>query len=98
PRYLYSFPTRRSSDLEILLPFFSFVLVVYLILSWRSASAVYRQAEKSIETQGNLKLAKIMAFAILAPVLLGLLINYLLQQRDIRSEEHTSELQSRENL
>src|SRR5690606_32470499 len=83
PRYLYSFPTRRSSDLEILLPFFSFVLVVYLILSWRSASAVYRQAEKSIETQGNLKLAKIMAFAILAPVLLGLLINYLLQQRDI---------------
>tara|TARA_Y100001963_G_scaffold152833_2_gene238404 strand:- start:93 stop:1973 length:1881 start_codon:yes stop_codon:yes gene_type:complete len=68
---------------EILLPFFSFVLVVYLILSWRSASAVYRQAEKSIETQGNLKLAKIMAFAILAPVLLGLLINYLLQQRDI---------------
>ena len=45
---------------EILLPFFSFVLVVYLILSWRSASAVYRQAEKSIETQGNLKLAKII--------------------------------------
>lgn len=69
---------------DILLPFFSFVLVVYLIISWRSASTVYRKAEKTIETQGNLQLAKIMAFAILAPVLLGLLISYLLQQRDIQ--------------
>lgn len=68
---------------DILLPFFSAVLVIYLILSWRGASTVYRRAERSIETQGNLKLAKIMAFAILAPVIMGLIINYLLQQRDI---------------
>lgn len=67
---------------DILLPFFSFVLVVYLILSWRAASVVYRQAEERIETQGNMKLAKIMAFAILAPAILGLAINFLLQQRD----------------
>lgn len=82
---------------NILLPFFSFVLVVYLILSWRGASTVFRQAEKSIETQGNLQLAKIMAFAILAPVLLGLAINYLLQQRDVQNfvgEMHSSQLQS----
>ncbi len=68
---------------DILLPFFSFILMVYLVLTWRSASTVYRQAERRIETQGNLQLAKIMAFAILAPVILGLIINYLLQQRDI---------------
>ncbi|MDX1536951.1 hypothetical protein [Arsukibacterium sp.] len=82
---------------DILLPFFSFVLVVYLILSWRSASTVYRKAEKTIETQGKLKLAKIMAFAILAPVLLGLAINFLLQQRDVQnlvSELASAELQS----
>src|SRR5690606_16427964 len=82
---------------DILLPFFSFVLVVYLILSWRGASTVFRQAEKSIETQGNLQLAKIMAFAILAPVLLGLAINYLLQQPDVQrfvSELQTAELHS----
>lgn len=82
---------------DILLPFFSFVLVVYLILSWRAASTVYRKAERSIETQGKLQLAKIMAFAILAPVLLGLLINFLLQQREIArfvAEMQASELQS----
>lgn len=82
---------------DILLPFFSFVLVVYLILTWRAASTVYRQAEKTIETQGNLKLAKIMAFAILAPVLLGLGISYLLQQPEVRqlvTELQQSELQS----
>lgn len=64
---------------DILLPFFSFFLVIYLILSWRAAARVFRLAETTIETQGNIKLAKIMAFAILAPVILGLLINYLLQ-------------------
>ncbi|CAM3658905.1 hypothetical protein [Rheinheimera salexigens] len=68
---------------DILLPIFSFVLVVYLILTWRAASTVYRHAERTIETQGTLKLAKIMTFAILAPVILGLIINYLLQQPDI---------------
>lgn len=68
---------------DILLPIFSFVLVVYLILTWRAASTVYRHAERTIETQGTLKLAKIMTFAILAPVILGLIINYLLQQREI---------------
>ena len=68
---------------DILLPFFSFLLMVYLVISWRAASTVYRQAERRIETQGNLQLAKIMAFAILAPVVLGLVINFLLQQRNI---------------
>ncbi|QBL10386.1 hypothetical protein E0Z06_13045 [Rheinheimera sp. D18] len=82
---------------DILLPFFSAVLVIYLILSWRGASTVYRQAERSIETQGNLKLAKIMAFAILAPVIMGLIINFLLQQPDIAelvAELRQSELHS----
>ena len=82
---------------DILLPFFSFVLVVYLIVSWRSASTVYRKAEKTIETQGNLQLAKIMAFAILVPVLLGLAINYLLQVRDVQrfvADLQQSELES----
>ena len=68
---------------DILLPFFSFVLMVYLVLVWHNASTVYRMAERRIETQGKLQLAKIMAFAILAPVILGLIINTLLQQRDI---------------
>lgn len=82
---------------DILLPFFSAVLVIYLILSWRAASTVYRQAERSIETQGNLKLAKIMAFAILAPVIMGLIINFLLQKPKIAelvAELRQSELHS----
>lgn len=69
----------------ILLPFFSFFLVLYLIISWRKASTVFRAAEKTIETHGNIALAKIMAFAILAPVLLGFGLNWLLQQPDIQA-------------
>ncbi|GHG69120.1 hypothetical protein GCM10010919_18780 [Alishewanella longhuensis] len=68
---------------DILLPFFSFFLIVYLIMTWRTASTVSRQAERQIESQGNFKLVKIIAFAILAPVLLGVAINQLLQQRDV---------------
>lgn len=67
---------------EVLLPFFSFVLMVYLVITWRSASTIYRAAEKKIESQNNVQLAKIIAFAILAPVILGIIINQLLQQRD----------------
>ncbi|MDX3775071.1 hypothetical protein QE250_13180 [Chromatiaceae bacterium AAb-1] len=76
---------------DLLLPFFSFILVIYLILSWRAAGKVFRQAETTIETQGNIKLAKIMAFAILAPVALGFLINYLLQFHEV--QQFNAELQ-----
>jgi len=67
----------------ILLPFFSFILMVYLVLTWRDASKVYRQAEREMESQGNLTLVKIIGFAILAPVLLGLAINQMMQHQDV---------------
>lgn len=70
---------------DILLPFFAFFLMLYLILSWRKASTVYRSAERTIEAQGNIALAKIIAFAILAPVILGLGLNWLLQQTEIQA-------------
>lgn len=69
---------------DILLPFFSFALMVYLVIQWRKASTVYRHAERQIEAEGKFALAKIMAFAILAPVVLGLLINWLLQFPEIQ--------------
>lgn len=83
---------------DILLPLFSFFLVVYLILTWRTASTVYRNAERTIETQGTLKLAKIMTFAILAPVILGFTINYLLQQPDIAQVVSRLELSALESF
>src|SRR5690606_41732553 len=60
-RYLHSFPTRRSSDLEIVLP-------LYL-----TSSIIFTGAESTFVVKIN------------TPSL-------------PRSEEHTSELQSRENL
>lgn len=67
-----------------LLPFFSLVLMVYLIISWRGAATVYRRAEQHIETQGNMKLVEIMAIAILAPAVLGYVINQLLQANKVQ--------------
>src|SRR5690606_41541820 len=83
PRVLLSFPTRRSSDLMLL-------LFVVLLIFW----PLYRQSE------GYIGLWLVPVLLVLKP------FNsyFAWQERRLswnnrrRSEEHTSELQSRENL
>src|SRR5690606_41551117 len=82
-RHLYSFPTRRSSDLErrnniLIIIGFTLLLLFLFIISF----FIYnRQRLKLIKNQQDVEIA-----------------NAITASEEARSEEHTSELQSRENL
>src|SRR5690606_39829734 len=92
-RALYSFPTRRSSDLS------SHVL----ILRWQNAATARRnamaqcapldQAKASAKVNGSGTEIKQQDVSMTDPI-----DEENLKSEEIRSEEHTSELQSRENL
>src|SRR5690606_40750108 len=94
PRYLPSFPTRRSSDLDCQTCASCTALrdpALNRLLSlgrevWTKVRAQVQQAltEPSLEDTASLWLTPIGEARMHAPLL--------------RSEEHTSELQSRENL
>src|SRR5690606_41627593 len=90
-RYLHSFPTRRSSDLNLIMT------EQYSDLR-KEPSALYRWMVLvfiSLAMFGNYYI-----YDSIAPVmdLLSSELGYTDQQLGLRSEEHTSELQSRENL
>src|SRR5690606_41897078 len=83
---LRSCPTRRSSDLDKLQP---------LKHPWGEAPGVYRSTRSLLGEGGGLRQVQ-LTFAPV-PGEVGQDITRLVQVED-RSEEHTSELQSRENL
>jgi len=57
---------------HIIIPAFSFLLLVYLIGAWRSsANAVRIDRVKALHSAGAAGLAKIIAFSILFPVIIG---------------------------
>src|SRR5690606_40795202 len=90
---LLSFPTRRSSDLAFLLAIGLFVALPALLLRWISPYIGSDILLNLIE--GAIKISFFLAY-ILA-------ISWMEEIRRVfqyhgRSEEHTSELQSRENL
>src|SRR5205823_13964821 len=93
PRDLHSFPTRRSSDLLKALE------DAQHLLGWLAVCAVRHQF--GIAQDGVERRAQLMAHVgeelrlVLARLLkLPALILYFVEQPHIRSEEHTSELQS----
>src|SRR5690606_41629931 len=89
---LHSFPTRRSSDLaaggQTMLIFLLVVMFVYLLLSAQYESYILPLA---VLLSLPIGLAGIYLFASIFNISNSIYLQ-------IRSEEHTSELQSRENL
>src|SRR5690606_40458410 len=94
-RDLPSFPTRRSSDLLSVLKEVGFLGIAYV---------VFRVIGKILGANIGAKIAKFpkvvqkyLGYTLIpqAGVAIGL---SMVAQRILRSEEHTSELQSRENL
>src|SRR5690606_41124586 len=91
---LHSFPTRRSSDLEN--PYYNFI-VVSTDLSQLSSSDLnaldrINSTVRDLSVDYNIR-------AILATASSSDQVDHINDQMDlVRSEEHTSELQSRENL
>src|SRR5690606_40111936 len=94
----HSFPTRRSSDLELL----SHVGAVQVERHFLVKAGLLENAPALLHPLGDagfeaLEMALVEVLAVLAdPLLVALDLHQLAQQH--RSEEHTSELQSRENL
>src|SRR5690606_41333159 len=90
-RDLHSVPTRRSSDLDV-------------VATMHFASvAVFAQGRRGQGVVGTTHATLGAGFTILLNghgVLLSILLAFQLRQhcKRVRSEEHTSELQSRENL
>src|SRR5690606_40627637 len=85
-RYLHSFPTRRSSDLLI-----SFTIGCIALMS-----------RSDLLPKSLLKNFNIIYFVSLLATQIRIQFTFLRQfdsgRANLRSEEHTSELQSRENL
>src|SRR5690606_39828878 len=95
-RSLPSFPTRRSSDLATFNPLMGFVFGLGGLIIWFAGG--------KLVLQQHLSLGTLMAFfgymgMFYGPVsALSMFSNWVTGFLSARSEEHTSELQSRENL
>src|SRR5205085_11797682 len=91
PRVLHSFPTRRSSDLEITVP-----------LTYRQDHVVYLGREQVRAAVLQERIRQKMETATKKEVFLGgdrgVNLGELMEVFSMRSEEHTSELQSQSNL
>src|SRR5690606_41185779 len=95
-RYLHSFPTRRSSDLDL------FPCIIHL---GGSVEDGVERARQEIRKNSGMDVSAVAdAWIDPAQRIVSLLLymcsaaDYQHRGTDARSEEHTSELQSRENL
>src|SRR5205085_6711271 len=95
PRHLPSFPTRRSSDLVSpgVVPWRSTAALAHLALGDRA-----RGEELAIEELEQAQQIGVTRVAIRALRVLGLCAGGMAGIELLRSEEHTSELQSQSNL
>jgi hypothetical protein len=63
---------------HIIIPAFSLLLLIYLVGAWRSsANAVRIDRVKTLQTAGAASLAKVIAFSILFPVIIGFLYQFI---------------------
>src|SRR5690606_41930533 len=96
--YLHSFPSRRSCDLKglkakyLLSCFWEGSEGSFLLWTFWHAVLGFFVLAKGREWESRVMVILLFVQAILVSLQLGIYIG------DIRSEEHTSELQSRENL
>lgn len=66
---------------HIIIPAFSILLLIYLVSAWRSsANAVRIDRVKTLQTAGAESLAKIIAFSILFPVIIGFGYQFIIKQ------------------
>jgi len=66
---------------HIIIPAFSILLLIYLVNVWRSsANAVRIDRVKTLQTAGAASLAKIIAFSILFPVIIGFGYQFIVKQ------------------
>src|SRR5690606_42094713 len=91
-RALDSFPTRRSSDLSVRNAFAS-------VIRDRALGAVVVVQQLAVRAMlGKRQVPRILRVVAKVPLVVIHLASPKLQEPANRSEEHTSELQSRENL
>lgn len=73
---------------EFIFPAYSVAFTVYLLLVWRSAGrAIGRMADTTIPTMGSMTLVKVVAVAILMPVVIGLGVKFVLSVSDLTLAE-----------
>ncbi|MCG7546094.1 hypothetical protein MHM93_18115 [Pseudoalteromonas sp. MM17-2] len=63
---------------HIIIPIFSALILVYLLLCWRSAAkAVSLKRVKQLKDVGAASLAKVIAFSVIFPVIIGLIYHHV---------------------
>ncbi len=73
---------------KLTFPIYSTLLTVYIAIVWFSAGrAIFRDAEKTIQTLGGTTLAKIISFSIIMPVAIGLGLSTLMSSTNITAAE-----------
>ena len=76
---------------HIIIPAFSILLLIYLIAAWRSAAAAVRiNRVKELQSAGAASLAKIIAFSIVFPVVIG--FGYQFFSQKFGNSEQVSQL------
>src|SRR5690606_39658577 len=95
PLYRHSFPTRRSSDLV-----WSLINVAYLAVEERNTPPWIIESVKPIQISNvDIQYYKEVRSQFSTTEWMDLLMQSIgLNPEEFRSEEHTSELQSRENI
>ncbi|GAA3936930.1 hypothetical protein [Litoribacillus peritrichatus] len=73
---------------ELIFPFYSAVLMIYMLLTWRTAGqAISRQAEKKIQSLGGGALVKIITFSLLLPVVISVSASWLINTLGLSPEQ-----------
>ncbi len=66
---------------ELAFPIYSAILLMYLLLTWRSASRpIDRDAQKTVESLGMGSLVKVITLSLILPVIVGIGLSWLLGQ------------------
>lgn len=69
---------------ELTFPIYSVLLLIYLLLSWRSASRpIERAAQKSVESLGRKSLVKVISLSLIMPVVVGIIVSWVMGQAQI---------------
>lgn len=73
---------------EFVFPVYSVALTLYLLFVWRSAGRnINRMAEKTIPSMGGMELVRTITGAILLPVIIGLVLQFVLSSAQLSLEQ-----------
>lgn len=78
---------------HIIIPAFSVIILLYLVAAWRKASkSVSLNEVKQLQSTSSVSLAKVIAVAIVFPVLIGFIYHQVVTQLTTKELTHFSEL------